>query len=137
MGAAGVVSPLPGGTSEATLIGATCQVTLVFGSNGTVSATKTGSATWNQGPVAHNWFNGAPSTGIGNNFWVRATLNSGTLNGGTTGVWLQLSSDRTWNVLRSSAGTQTANLTLQIATDAAGANIVTSGTYVITANFDL
>lgn len=43
-----------------------------------------------------------------------ATLDSGTLSTGTTGSWLALTSTRTWTVSRSSNGTSTAQITVQI-----------------------
>lgn len=43
-------------------------------------------------------------------FEVRATLNSGSLDAGTTGSWLALSTSRTW----STGAGNTANLTIEI-----------------------
>lgn len=70
-------------------------------------------------------------------FWVRATLNSGTLDGfnSGTGTWLALSTSRQWAVLRpsSSAGEDTADIDLDIATDASGSNIIASANYLLSA----
>jgi len=129
-----IVSPLPGGTSYATRIGASCTVSLFFNSDGTVSATKTAAASWNTGPVAHNWFN-PTLAGAGNAYWVRATINSGSLTSGTTGAWTSLASNQSWVVTKAVIGVLSCNMTIEIASDSGGANIVTSGSYTITAEF--
>jgi len=56
---------------------------------------------------------------------VRATLNSGSLNSGTTGSWLALTSTRTWTC----SSTLEANLTVEIR-DGAG-DVQDSGTVII------
>lgn len=56
---------------------------------------------------------------------ARATLNSGTLNGGTTGSWLALTSTRSWTC----ANTASANLTIEIRDG--GGTVVASGTVII------
>ena len=65
----------------------------------------------------------------GADYWVRATLNSGTLDTGTTGSWLALSTTREWTVARATVGTDTANITVEIATDDAGADIIETATF--------
>lgn len=97
------------------------EVTFYVNSNGTVEATTFGSGIVD----SYNWI--TPTTGS-TTYFVRATLNSGSLASGTTGTWLALTSDRSWSVqkLENSAGSQTANLTIAIATDSGGTNIVVS-----------
>jgi hypothetical protein len=65
-------------------------------------------------------------------YTIRATVNSGAVSGGSaaTGSDLALSSNRTWRVDQSGAGTATVNLTIAI--KLAGA-VVASATWVLTA----
>lgn len=55
-------------------------------------------------------------TGAASDYEVRATVNSGGVQAGTTGSWLGLGSDRAWSCTRSlnSAGSSDANLTIEI-----------------------
>lgn len=69
----------------------------------------------------------AVASGNGTPYWLRATLTGGTLWAGTTGVWLQCSVNRTFQVYRSALGLSVANISVDFATDAAGVNIVSSG----------
>ena len=104
------------------------QTSFSVKSDGTVEA-----ATFGSGIVdSYNWI--TPTTGS-TTYFVRATLNSGSLNSGSTGVWEALTVDRLWDVYKSefSAGSQTANLTIAIATDSGGTNIVVSATISIDA----
>jgi hypothetical protein len=55
-----------------------------------------------------------PTTLASVNFEVQATLNSGSLAGGTTGSWLTLDTDRAWSVAATAPGSQSANLTIEI-----------------------
>ena len=72
--------------------------------------------------------------GIGNNYWVRATLLSGTApSSGSIGVWLALSSTRSWTNAMTGTGTKISELTFEISSDAGGVVIVSSGTFTITA----
>lgn len=48
------------------------------------------------------------------NYEVFATLNSGTLTAGTTGSWLGLETTRTWTRNRTSVGSTTAQIGLEI-----------------------
>lgn len=74
-----------------------------------------------------NWF--APAqAGIGTGYWVRVTKNSGTNNtgGSALGVWLSLTGSLFWGWSKATMGTIVANIDIDIATDALGANIVAS-----------
>ena len=105
------------------------QVVFVVKSNGTVEA-----STFNSGVVdSYNWL--TPTTGS-TTYFVRATLNSGSLNSGTTGVWQALTLDRGWEVYVNefTSGFQNANLTIAIATDSGGTNIVVSATISLEAS---
>lgn len=128
---AGVVSPLPGGeSSDYVLFSGTATAGWTFSTAGNVT---------DEGESGnhHQWYS-PPETGIGAGYWVRATLNSGTSpSGAALATWLSLASvARQWTLTRSTQGTSTCSLTISIATDAAGTNVVATGTYVITASFD-
>jgi hypothetical protein len=97
------------------------EVTFYVNSNGSVQAT-----TFNSGIVdSYDWI--TPTTGS-TTYFVRATLNSGSLTSGTTGTWLALTSDRSWSVqrLENNPGLQIANLTIAISSNSSGTNIVAS-----------
>lgn len=87
--------------------------------DGTVSVLGNGSST------AGNWFT-PTTTGIGSSYWVRVTKNSGANNtsGQALGTWLQLSSNRSWTWVVTGNNSLSANLTIEIATDSLGSNIV-------------
>lgn len=120
-----IVSPLPiteleDGEVDPT--DASCSVQL----NTDGSITLTGNATIG----GFNWFN--PSyPGIGNQYWGRMTKNSGSDNtsGSSLGVWLALSTARGWTWVRTTVGSITANVTLEISSDSGGSVIVSSATF--------
>jgi hypothetical protein len=59
--------------------------------------------------------------------WVKLTKNSGSDPAGSAlATWLQMNADRAWSLTQVGAGTKAFSGTLQIATDAAGANVVAS-----------
>ena len=100
------------------------SVTFNVNSNGSVEV-----ATFGSGIIdSYNWI--TPTTGS-TTYFVRATLNSGSLSSSSgTGTWLALTSDRNWAVqkLENSTGSQTANLTIAISSNSSGTNIVASAT---------
>lgn len=86
---------------------------------------------------ANEWFPG----GLAASYDCFATLNSGTLSGGTTGSWLNLGTTRSWtcSATKGTTGTstQSANLTVQIR-DATSLTVLASATISLyaEANFD-
>jgi hypothetical protein len=72
--------------------GAPQTATYTIKSDGTITTTAGGSATWNS------------STTAGSGYEVKATVTSGSLTSGTTGSWLALSSNRSWSKTDSTAG---------------------------------
>lgn len=75
--------------------------------------------------------------GTSDKFWVRATLNSGSLdhlNSGT-GSWLQLNTDKNWAFFDSTSGdgADAVSLTLEISTNSSGTNILDTVTYTMSA----
>jgi hypothetical protein len=106
----GVVNPLAGGTAYSTAFDFTTD---------------------------HNWFR-PPGGTPGGSYWARLTVNSGTgPSGSAVGSWIAISSVPQWTLSRSTNGTTTGTYTIQIASDAAGANILASGTYIVTVFRDM
>ena len=66
---------------------------------------------------------------------ARATLTAGALTNGTTGSWLNLGTSRQWDVERSSLGTNSATLTMEIRP--VGGSVVTSATITLSATVDI
>lgn len=62
-------------------------------------------------------------------FWARATENTGAIDAGTPDVWIHIGTSPGWKAVQTPAGTAAANITIEVATDAAGLNIVASGDY--------
>lgn len=52
--------------------------------------------------------------GASSSYEVRATLTSGTLDSGTTGSWLSLSTTQTWSISQGIVGVNTAAITIEI-----------------------
>lgn len=95
-----------------------------------------------QGPTLTyhaNWY--SPTTaGIIHTYWIRTTVTSGTLTSGGSGVgtWQQISTSADWDVAATShttgptqEDTQSAAGRFDIATDAAGSNIVATWTWSV------
>lgn len=77
-----------------------------------------------------------PTSVAGDTYEVRATLNSGSLDTGTTGTWLPLNADHAWSVFENvQFGSADANLTLEIQHVVLG--VLDSNTYVLQATCDL
>lgn len=106
-----------------------CYAGVSLNSNGTEYAySALGSAT---GTDLGDWL----ESGSADQFWARCTLNAGTLDGANsgTGSWLQLSTTRNWAIVRTTVGTDTADIDIDIATDSGGSNIVASANYTLSA----
>lgn len=102
---------------------ADASVTYRLGSDGDVYESNT------LGTVSlETWLDGGSSS----DFEVRATLNSGTLSSGATGSWLSLSSDREWSVTRTTLGSASAELLIEIR-NATTQAVLTSATITLTA----
>lgn len=56
----------------------------------------------------------ATPTSIASQYEVFATLNTGSLSGGTTGSWLSLGTTRDWWVERTTVGARVANMSMQV-----------------------
>lgn len=121
---AGLAAVVPAGTYTRTAIDpAYAYSTITFSSAGTWSSTGglTRSGTWKTG------------SGTGADYWIRWTTTAGTLTTGTAGTWQQLSTDRAFGRNQTILGSASCTGTVEIATDAAGTNIIATGTIVLVA----
>lgn len=116
--------PLPGGTASSAVFSGTATAFIQFTSAGHVTFSPNSSA-------SHDWY--LPNTtGIGSSYWIKATLAGGVgPTSGTLNTWLSLAAAQTWSNSLSTNGNRDTVLTIQIASDSSGSNIVTSGTYEI------
>lgn len=134
-GGSGFSVDLPGTTQVAgktVLTPATATAGWRFNRDGTVDRQQ---GSWS---YRHDW--GTPTGGTdGDNYEIKATLNSGsTPSGVTVGVWYALSGTRLYYLYRSSVGSLSCNLTISVR-DAATQIVQGSQTYTInaTVNSDL
>lgn len=121
---AGLAAVVPAGTYTHTVVDpADADSTITFSSAGTWSSTAvpSTSGTWKTG------------SGTGADYWIRWTTTAGTLTTGTAGTWQQLSTNRTFGRNRTAIGIVSCTGTVEIATDAAGTNIIATGTIVLEA----
>ena len=109
-----------------------CHAGVFLGNNGTeyaVGADGTATET-DLGP----WLDAGSNTQV----WVRCTVNSGVLdiNSDADDVWLALTSSRRFSVLDTTEGETpvTADLTIELAADSGGVQIIDSEEYFISAN---
>lgn len=80
--------------------------------------------------VSYNWI--TPTSNAGN-YYVRVTPTSGDFSSSSgTGTWLATSANRFWRVdFTGSFGQKSCTFTVEIATDAAGTNIVETQTDIV------
>lgn len=69
-------------------------------------------------------------TGVNSDYESRATIITGTLSGGTTGVWQVLSTTRTWSKSRTTIGYDECTFTLEIR-DAVTLTVLDTATIVL------
>lgn len=124
---AAVVSPLLGGFAYD--FDASARASYTFNPDGSVDVEAATNVTNSQ-----QWFKPVQSA-VGAGYWIRATKTSGTTPGGDAlATWLQLNVARQWYLRAAPNNDFACTLTIQIATDSAGTNIVTSGGYSIEAD---
>jgi hypothetical protein len=72
-------------------------------------------------------------------YWIRATYTGDAPNGGSAvNSWLQLSTTRSWSVgVTGNQGLLSSTLTISIATDSGGSNIIATGLCYIEATVEL
>lgn len=116
----GPINPIPVNFLYDYNVSGSATAGVQFETNGTL--TKIGSG----GDVGAGWFP-AIVTGIGSVYWVRLTVTAGAApTVGTTGTWQQITTARGWSWVQSGSGIKTATATLELAVDAAGANVIAS-----------
>ena len=100
-----------------------------FNSDGSIQRNLNGGySAWN--PTPDEWSARQPITAIGDNYWIRATLDAGsTPTAGTLNTWQQLSTNREWYISRPVVGVSTFTVKIEIATDSGGTNIIATGYY--------
>jgi len=84
------------------------------------------------------WYNGTPTPGIGNGYYVLATAITGTVDTAhylPTGTWYQMSVDRTWGATTSTRGTQSDVYLKMDISNTAGGTILASGICRLTATY--
>ena len=122
-GSVGIISPLSPGSARGDALASSPSsgsVTfspsggIAYGGSGVVDAV--GPIRWH---AVNNVSSGAAS-------WMRATVTAGTLSSGTAAVWLALSTAQSFVKGPATAGAASVTLTFEFATDAAGANIVST-----------
>lgn len=117
-------------TASDITFGGTSTASITAANDGTITGSGNVSSF---GPV--NWI--TPASAAGAAYEVRATVNSGSLTSGTTGSWLALDTSRTWSCVRSSsAGSEAANVTLEIRRASTGA-VLDSADYDISAEWEV
>ena len=135
-GDSGVYTSIAGSASTSLIGGGSCSVTLTVRQAGTwqltnVSGTPSLSPSGSQSWVTPN------NAGSGNTRWVRMTVNSGTTPAGlAAGTWTSLATDQTATLSAGPATTVDSNITISIATDSGGSNIVSTGVVVLHADND-
>jgi hypothetical protein len=76
-----------------------------------------------------------PKIAAGADYEVRATATSGTPSTGTTDSWLALSATQTWTVTRSSLGTKSCTLTIEVR-NASTLDVLASTSITLTATVE-
>jgi hypothetical protein len=132
---AGVLTPLQPVTLDDYGFATTASAAVELSTNGLMIAS--GSASYIPAPSA--WYN--PLIGsIGNSYWVRLTVNSGSnpnmVGSEPINTWNQLSGPITWGWSRSAIGGTFAECTYEIASDSSGTNIVSAGTISVQVEYD-
>jgi len=95
-------------------------LTLTMATNGDLTISGDHGGVSGASPGADEWLVGNPDATEAANWSVRATLDAGTLDSGTTGSWLALTSARSWNVdlpLGGSGRSQSATLSFEFSRD--------------------
>lgn len=111
-------------------INATCYSGIVVGADGRLYYLNAAGVPTQTGVPEGEW----RGSELGDR-WVRCTVNFGTLDVGTADTWQFLDVDREFSCNRPTAGTDLLNITIEIADDDAGTNIISSATFDISATY--
>jgi hypothetical protein len=119
-------------TTIVTTVGDTIQSTasISLNSDGTIAIYAYG-----EGSAWHN----IPTAGLGASYWAIVTLTSGSLTAGTSGSRVSLTAGHTWSITTtgtSTVRTKNAVGTIQIWDAAAAGNMVSSGTFELSATVE-
>jgi len=109
-------------------------LTVTFKSDGSTTATASAGSIFPSGNYPTHWIGCAPS-GVGSGYWIR--FGGSFFGGGPLNTWLQLSSDRSVTLTRSSSGTTSDTLVVDIAEDSSGTVIRSSKSIDCHASFRL
>ena len=136
-GGSGVVAITSFSVLESNITPTDSYAGIRFNADGTIDSQENTVNGFNHIAVA-SWYTptgGTPGTG----YWIRATLTGGTNPiVGTLSTWLQLSSTRTWQNTITGIDYLQAIMTIEIATDSGGSNIVATATnYAIEAQVEV
>ena len=94
--------------------GGTASAAILISNTGAVTGSKTSSPSGLGSTASGTWATPV-AAGNGDDYEIRATLNSGSTPTGTLGTWLALTSNRQWSISSTgAAGLVTCNLTLEI-----------------------
>lgn len=108
--------------------GADCYAGYQLASNGDENfAESQGSLQWSDS--GNNWLRSGSSAG----YWVNVSASGATLAAGSsaTGSWLQLSTTRSWYLSDLIGANKLTTLTVQVASDSGGSNVVASCTVTL------
>lgn len=100
----------------------TSSAALLLYADGTMGATGSDSA------LDAAFWRTPTEAGAGAGYWVRLTVTAGAApsSGSSTGAWVSLASTVSWQWSRSTVGSTTATVTLEIASDSAGTTVLAS-----------
>lgn len=123
-----IVNPLAGGTfADVSITPTDATATLSVNPDGTISGSG----------ATQPWMKGG-GTSAGANRYVKATVTAGvTPSTGTVGSVQNLGVTRTWTNVQTAVGTRLTTLLIEIFSDAAGTNLLTSGTFNLNAEESL
>lgn len=125
---AGIINPIPiTEISDDKLSPADANASIYFNADGTFTFQGNGTV------CGSHWY--TPTTAaIGNSYWVKLTVNSGSspnLGGLTAGTAYQISATRRYGLAQTISGVKSGNWMFQLATDAAFTNIVATVTTTV------
>lgn len=124
-----LTDPLTGATiGDSFLLGDTSYAGVRFNTDGSIDYTANNALNWNQAGVS-SWASGTPPA----TYYIRATQTAGsTPTSGTLGTWQAMTSARSWHNSRTTVGTKTSTLLIELSSSASGP-AETSAAFVLNA----
>lgn len=130
----GLTNEFNGAIVEYERYGNTAVATARFNLDGTITRTGTGT-TITDTLTGKDWY--LPTTvGIGSSYWMLATPTFGTLTGNDASSWVQLSTNRSLSVSRTSPGTKECTVRVDIS-DSAGGAVLATGSITLSATYNI